>query len=83
MVGGLGGCPGGGGARVARIGLSNLPRHNRHNNHPNAAQPQEAYIAIDKGAITPDHVLVVPIDHFPSCASLKPGPWEEVGSRAG
>ncbi|GAX77812.1 hypothetical protein CEUSTIGMA_g5255.t1 [Chlamydomonas eustigma] len=39
---------------------------------------EEAYIALDKGAITPTHALVVPIDHARCAAELSPGAFAEV-----
>jgi diadenosine tetraphosphate (Ap4A) HIT family hydrolase len=33
---------------------------------------------LDKGQITPDHVLVVPIEHYPSMLSLPPAGADEV-----
>ena len=38
----------------------------------------EVYLTLDKGAITDQHVLVVPIDHFPSSVSLSPPCFTEV-----
>ncbi|OQR87284.1 hypothetical protein ACHHYP_20402 [Achlya hypogyna] len=38
----------------------------------------EAYVAIPKGPIVPDHVLIVPIQHVSSMAALKPAAAAEV-----
>eukprot|EP00798_Chlamydomonas_sp_ICE-L_P008737 gene8737-33599_t len=43
-----------------------------------ASVGEEAYIAVDKGAINDSHVLVVPIEHYPSSAALKPETFIEV-----
>lgn len=44
-----------------------------------ASVGNEVYLTLDKGAITDQHVLVVPIDHFPSSVSLSPPCFTEVG----
>ena len=39
---------------------------------------EEAYLALDQGAISDTHVLVVPIDHAASSADLKAGAFAEM-----
>ncbi|KAL6749502.1 CwfJ C-terminus 1-domain-containing protein-like protein [Haematococcus lacustris] len=43
-----------------------------------ASVGDDAYLALDKGAITDHHVLIVPVDHYPSTASLPPAAFMEV-----
>ncbi|KAI8475170.1 MAG: CwfJ C-terminus 1-domain-containing protein-like protein [Monoraphidium minutum] len=43
-----------------------------------ASVGDEAYVALDKGQITPTHALVVPIEHYPSLVSLPPAGADEV-----
>ena len=43
-----------------------------------ASVGEEAYVALDKGPITPTHALVVPIDHARCLAELTPGCFAEV-----
>ena len=38
----------------------------------------EVYLALAKGGLTPDHVLIIPMEHFPSSTSLSEGAKEEV-----
>jgi hypothetical protein len=37
-----------------------------------------AYLTLDKGPITPNHVLLVPIEHYPSVLSLGQDAGHEV-----
>jgi hypothetical protein len=39
----------------------------------------EVYLALDKGPITPQHALIIPIEHHPSLAALPAEPAKEVG----
>lgn len=45
---------------------------------PQVSVAEEAYLALDKGAISDTHVLVVPIDHAASSADLKAGAFAEM-----
>jgi hypothetical protein len=40
---------------------------------------EEVYLALDKGPISPQHALIIPIEHHPSLAALPPAAAEEVG----
>lgn len=42
----------------------------------------EAYVALDKGPLTPGHALILPVEHFPSTLSLPPKPCAEVAGYA-
>lgn len=39
---------------------------------------EESYIALDKGAITDDHVLVVPVEHYPSTLDVPESTADEI-----
>ena len=39
---------------------------------------EESYVALDKGAITDSHVLVLPIEHFPSSLHLSASAFAEM-----
>ena len=39
---------------------------------------EESYVALDKGAITDSHVLVLPIEHFPSSLHLSASTFAEM-----
>lgn len=39
----------------------------------------EVYLALDKGPITPQHALIIPIEHHPSLAALSAEAAKEVG----
>jgi diadenosine tetraphosphate (Ap4A) HIT family hydrolase len=39
---------------------------------------EECYVALDKGPITDQHVLILPIEHYPSTLHLSLGAWEEM-----
>lgn len=39
---------------------------------------EESYVAVDKGAITDSHVLVLPIEHFPSSLHLSVSTYAEM-----
>ncbi|KXZ54774.1 hypothetical protein GPECTOR_4g844 [Gonium pectorale] len=43
-----------------------------------ASVGEEMYLALDKGAITPEHVLLVPIDHHPASVGLSPNCFAEL-----
>ncbi|KAG2442256.1 hypothetical protein HYH02_009740 [Chlamydomonas schloesseri] len=43
-----------------------------------ASVGEEVYLALDKGQITPEHVLLVPIDHHPCSVALSAGCFAEV-----
>ncbi|KAG2490789.1 hypothetical protein HYH03_010711 [Edaphochlamys debaryana] len=43
-----------------------------------ASVGDELYVALDKGPITPEHVLVVPIDHHPASVALAPSAFAEM-----
>ncbi|KAF5835451.1 CwfJ C-terminus 1-domain-containing protein-like protein [Dunaliella salina] len=43
-----------------------------------ASVGNEAYVTLDKGAISDYHVLLVPVDHFPSSVSLSPPCFTEM-----
>lgn len=43
-----------------------------------SAAGEDCYLALDKGAITDQHVLVLPVEHYPSSLSLAPPVWEEM-----
>ncbi len=43
-----------------------------------ASVGEECYVALDKGPITPQHVLIVPIEHFPSSMAVPEGCYEEM-----
>ena len=38
----------------------------------------ETYLALDKGALTPQHVLLIPVEHYPSSAALPASAAEEL-----
>jgi diadenosine tetraphosphate (Ap4A) HIT family hydrolase len=38
----------------------------------------ETYVALDKGALTPQHVLLIPVEHYPSSAALPLSAAEEL-----
>lgn len=38
----------------------------------------ECYLALDKGAITDGHVLILPVEHYASALSTSPGIWAEI-----
>jgi diadenosine tetraphosphate (Ap4A) HIT family hydrolase len=40
---------------------------------------EEVYLALDKGPISPQHALIIPIEHHPSLSALPPAAAEEVG----
>lgn len=40
---------------------------------------EEVYLALDKGPISPQHALIIPIEHHPSLAALPPAAAAEVG----
>lgn len=42
------------------------------------AAGEESYVAVDKGAITDSHVLVLPIEHFPSSLHLSASTYAEM-----
>ena len=42
------------------------------------ATGEESYVALDKGPISGRHVLVLPIEHFPSTLCLSPSAFAEV-----
>ncbi len=42
------------------------------------AAGEESYVALDKGPISGRHVLVLPIEHFPSTLCLSPSAFAEV-----
>jgi len=46
--------------------------------HLVASIREHAYIALDKGPIVPDHVLLIPIDHQPSTADITPEAYNEI-----
>ena len=39
---------------------------------------EQAYMALDKGPMVPQHVLVIPIEHVPCAAALSPAAYAEV-----
>jgi len=39
---------------------------------------EECYVALDKGAITDQHVLVLPVEHFPSYLAAPASATEEM-----
>lgn len=39
----------------------------------------EVYLALDKGPISPQHALIIPIEHHPSLAALPAEAAKEVG----
>ncbi|XP_049852279.1 CWF19-like protein 1 [Schistocerca gregaria] len=39
---------------------------------------EEAYLAMAKGGITNEHILIIPIDHGPSISSVNPSVWTEI-----
>ena len=39
---------------------------------------EESYVAVDKGAITDSHVLVLPIEHWPSSLHLSASAYSEM-----
>ncbi|GLI67306.1 hypothetical protein VaNZ11_011492 [Volvox africanus] len=43
-----------------------------------ASVGEEVYLAVDKGPITPEHVLIVPIDHLSASVALSPRCFAEV-----
>ena len=44
---------------------------------------EDCYLAVDKGAITDQHVLVLPVEHFPSSLTFSPAAYEEMERYAG
>jgi diadenosine tetraphosphate (Ap4A) HIT family hydrolase len=44
-----------------------------------ASVGDEVYLALDKGPITPQHCLVIPIEHYPSWAALPEAAAAEAG----
>jgi diadenosine tetraphosphate (Ap4A) HIT family hydrolase len=50
---------------------------NAKDTHLLASIAAETYIALDKGALTPLHVLLIPVEHYPSTAMLPPSAAEE------
>ena len=39
---------------------------------------EHCYVALAKGPLVPSHVLILPIEHFPSLLSLPSDTWEEM-----
>lgn len=39
---------------------------------------QESYLALDKGPISDEHVLIIPVDHYASSMALTPLCYSEV-----
>ena len=39
---------------------------------------EESYLALDKGQINSRHVLMLPIEHFPSTLALSPSAYAEI-----
>ena len=46
--------------------------------HLVASIAEHVYLALDKGPLCPHHVLLVPVEHFPSTAALPPPAAEEL-----
>jgi diadenosine tetraphosphate (Ap4A) HIT family hydrolase len=44
-----------------------------------ASVGEEVYLALDKGPISPQHCLVIPIEHYPSWAAMPEATAAEAG----